>query len=131
MKTVHLFTLVVFLAVTFVASSADSKGQTNLTQDQIRKVIRKGTAAISQCYARHAMKQKQADGKVQLQLVIKPTGKVATVDVQAPSVKGKKFERCATNVAKRWKFPKAVTETEVIYPLYFVHTHARGAGPRR
>ena len=130
MKTLHLLTIVAFLSVTFAASTAISRGQTTLTQDQIREVVRKGTPAISACYARHAMKQKEADGKVQLQLVIKPTGKVASVEVEAPSVRGKKFERCATSAARRWEFPEAVSETEVIYPMYFVHTHARGAGPR-
>ena len=107
------------------------KKQTSLTQAQIREVIRKGAARVSRCYAVHAMKQKGADGRVRLQLVIRASGKVGSAKVEAPSVRGKKFKRCVVKVAKRWRFPKAAGETEVIYPFYFLHTHARGAGPIR
>ncbi len=121
----YLFLIVALMTVPLMSSEAVAQKQVSLTQEQIREVVRKETSKVSRCYAKHAMKQKTADGKVELRLIIKASGKVGEIEVSAPSVRGKKFPRCVTNVAKRWKFPKAAAETEVIYPFMFVHTHVR------
>ena len=62
-----------------------------------------------------------------MHLQVKANGKVAKVEVEAPTVRGKKFARCVTRVAKRWRFPKASGGTDVTYPFRFVYgrRHAR------
>ena len=130
MKTLRNAFVAMLVALPLLASQAAAeKRPTSLTQEQIREVVRKETTKVSACYAKHAMKQEDADGKVNLHLVIKASGKVGSVEVEAPSVRGEKFSRCVVDLARRWEFPEAAAETEVIYPFFFVHANVRNAGP--
>lgn len=131
MKTYRLIVLISLITVPLVAGEALADRQTSLTAPQIQKVVRKGKSGVSRCYSLHAMKQKKADGRVTLHLGIRSSGKVDKIDIEAPTVHGKKFSRCVTRTVRKWRFPRAVTGTDVSYPFRFVHTHARGAGPKR
>lgn len=115
------------LALGLSLGEVSARSYVELTADDVKAVISQGSEKVGQCYRRHAKKQKQADGKVALHLVVTASGKVAEVEVEAPSIRGKKFERCVTEVAKRWHFPKASGGTDVTYPFLFVHgtRHAR------
>ncbi|MEM9494084.1 MAG: AgmX/PglI C-terminal domain-containing protein [Myxococcota bacterium] len=131
MKTYCYLLLVAVMSVPLLPGLAAAERSSSLTVSQIRQVISRERAKVSRCYAKYAMKQKGADGKVQLHLIIKPKGKVASIKVVAPSVRGQRFANCVTEVAEDWRFPRAASETEVVYPFHFVHTNARGAGPVR
>jgi len=107
-----------------------SRRKVGLDAKEISRVVRQDIPKIRQCYVRHAMKQKQADGKVSLELVIRANGDLESLDVIAPSVRGNQFSRCVERVVDHWQFPESGGETEATYPLLFVHTHTP-AGPNR
>ncbi len=132
MKTSHIFTVVAVVgALAFILpSQAAANPKIGLTSQAIQRVVGKDVSKVRDCYTKHAMKQRGANGKVSLNLLIRGSGKLRSVKVDAPSVKGKKFERCVKQIAETWQFPKSGGSTEVSYPFLFVHAHASGAGPR-
>jgi TonB family protein len=93
-----------------------------LSADEVRQVIRANSHEVRACYERHAMRQKAATGKVLLDLVVRPEGKVDEVRVDAEGVRGKRFRRCVEERARSWQFPESRGATEVQYPFLFQHT---------
>jgi TonB family protein len=123
---------IVPLALSLSVGEGMARNQLGLTADDVKSVINDGSEGVQKCYRRHVKKQKNADGKFLLHLGVNPSGKVAEVEVEAPTIRGKKFERCVERVAKKWRFPKAGSGTDVTYPFLFVHgsRHARNTHRR-
>ena len=115
------------LVLSLSAGESHAGSYTTLTADDVKEVIGAQTAKVRRCYQRYAKRQRQADGTLHVHLQVQPSGKVAKVDVDAPSVRGKRFSRCVSRIAKRWQFPRASGGTDVSYPFLFVHGHTRHA----
>jgi TonB family protein len=113
-----------FLALTgaLALGGATRASAGELSPDEVRQVIRANAHEVRACYERHAMKQKSSTGRVRLDLVVRPDGKVDTVQVDAEGVRGTRFSRCVEQRARSWQFPESTGSTEVEYPFLFQHT---------
>jgi TonB family protein len=121
------FTSVSFLALAIaiagaLASGGVARADGELSADDVRQVIRANSHEVRACYERHAMRQKSATGKVLLDLVVRPEGRVDEVKVDAEGVRGNRFQRCVEEKARTWQFPESRGATEVQYPFLFQHT---------
>lgn len=110
-------------------SEARAESRQPLTSAQIKQVMAKHAPKVRACYMEHAMNKEESLGKLTLELLVRAGGRVAAVEVEAPSAQGKELEKCVGRLAKRWRFPKSSYQTLVKYPMMFVHTQAQGAGP--
>ena len=119
--------LIVPLCLGLSIGDSTARSYVGLTADDVREVIGPQSRKVRRCYKRYAKKQRGVDGKVFVHLAVNPNGKVADVDVDAPTIRGKRFSRCVTKVAKRWRFPKASGGTDVTYPFRFLATPTRRA----
>lgn len=128
-KSRYFIISLIVMPLTLALSAGDSHARTKvgLTADDVKEVISDQKDKVRRCYDRHAKRQRGASGKFNLFLAVNPNGKVADVEVDAPTVRGDKFSRCVTRVAKRWQFPEANGGTDVSYPFRFVHGYSRKA----
>jgi len=113
--------IAVVLAAAALPGAARAETE-QLSPDEVRRVVNAHAHEVRTCYEKHAMKQKEATGKVLLDLVVRASGDVSEVDVEAEGVRGRKFERCVESRASKWRFPESREATEVQYPFLFQHT---------
>ncbi len=128
----HHFILAAVLVLGILSSSAESRAEDLLSEEQIRHVVSENADQVLTCYREHAMRQKDATGHVALRMVVEKAGSVRepSIEVEAEGVRGPSFARCVQNKVRHWTFPASRAPTSVEYPFYFQHTHAPGAGPR-
>jgi hypothetical protein len=100
-----------------------------LSQKELEAAMAPHVPAIQGCYKSHAANQKSAKGTLQLEMLIRPEGKVQKLWVRAEGVKGPKLEECIQELSNAWVFPKKPGFTNAIVPFYFQKTNARGTGP--
>jgi len=95
-----------------------------LTADQIARVVKKNLGAVRYCYERQLAANPNLYGKIKVQFVIAPTGKVTTQSIKSSTMKSALVEGCILRKIKRWAFPmpKGGTEVAVSYPFYFKST---------
>jgi len=95
-----------------------------LTADQIARVVKKNLGAVRYCYERQLAANPNLYGKIKVQFVIAPTGKVTSQNIKSSTMKSALVEGCILRKIKRWAFPlpKGGTEVAVSYPFYFKST---------
>ena len=132
-KSRYFVMTLIAMPLTLTLTAGDTQARTNvgLTADDVKEVISAEKDKVRRCYDRYAKRQRGADGKLNVFLAVNPNGKVAEVEVDAPTVRGKKFALCVTEVAKRWQFPKASGGTDISYPFRFLHGYKRQARSHR
>jgi hypothetical protein len=86
---------------------------------------------VRDCYLQHAARQRTANGRFTLGLIIKPVGTILRLVVIAPGVRGKLFEDCVRTASEEWHFPDRGGYTAVEIPVILVKTRAPGAGPTK
>lgn len=123
--------IVVPLTLSLSAGDSEARAKVGLTADDVKEVIGAQKDKVRRCYDRYAKRQRRANGKLHVFLAVNANGKVSKVEVDAPTVRGKKFSRCVTKVAKRWQFPKANGGTDISYPFRFLHGYKRQARSQR
>jgi TonB family protein len=111
------------------ATEAQAERRQPLTSGQIRQVMSQHTPAVRGCYVQHAMQRQGSMGSLTLEILVRASGQVVGVEVEAAASDEKKLEQCVSQLAKNWRFPKSSSQTLVKYPMMFVHTQAQGAGP--
>ena len=104
------------------AAATAAHAGSGLSDEDVRRVVRANGHEVRACYEKHAMRQKEATGKVLLDLVVGSEGKVEQIHVDAEGVRGKRFQRCVEGRVRAWQFPEASEPTEVQYPFHFQHT---------
>jgi hypothetical protein len=126
------------LVLTLHGSSAQAQEGPNnpneriLNQQELEAGIKPHVAAIQACYVNHASKQRGATGELQLELLIRPEGKVQRLWVRAFGVsKKEKLTSCLEDLSKTWQFAKKPGFTNAVVPFLFQKTKAKGAGPFR
>ena len=95
-----------------------------LTAAQIKSVVQKHIGAIRYCYERQLTANPNLYGKIKVEFVISPQGRVVTQNVKSTTMKNKMVEGCILRKIKRWNFPlpKGGSEVAVSYPFYFKST---------
>jgi hypothetical protein len=91
-------------------------GKGDLNPKEASRVVRQGAQALQKCYERALKKnsalQMQSGLGVMLEITVKPTGVVQTMNL-APHVDNEMMECVRTTVA-RWKFPPFAGESVVV-----------------
>lgn len=91
-------------------------GKGDLNPKEASKVVRQGAQALQKCYERALKKntalQMQAGLSVMLELTVKPTGVVKSMNL-SPQVDGEMLE-CVRTTVTRWKFPPFAGEPVVV-----------------
>jgi hypothetical protein len=120
---------VLLLSFTALSQVAEAK---DLTEKDVKAVLSRHYPEVKNCYLQHAEKQQSAQGNVVVQVVVGKNGQVTdgSATVEAPGVTGKQFANCVKRSTAAWRFPTISNPTEVRYPLLFIKTRARGAGPK-
>lgn len=106
------------------AIDEETEVEGGLTADQIARVVKKKLGAVRYCYERQLAANPNLYGKIKVQFVIAPTGKVSTQSIKSTTMKSALVEGCILRKIKRWAFPlpKGGTEVAVSYPFYFKST---------
>jgi TonB family protein len=108
------------------ANEARAERRQPLTSAKIRQVMSKHAPALRDCYLQHVTQQGPT-GTLTLEILVRASGQVAGVEVEALASDQKKLEQCVLQLSKRWRFPRSSDETLVKYPMMFVHTQGAGA----
>jgi hypothetical protein len=91
-------------------------GKGDLNPKEASKVVRQGAQALQKCYERALKKntalQMQAGLGVMLEITVKPTGQVKTMNL-SPQVDAEMTE-CIRTTVSRWKFPPFAGESVVV-----------------
>lgn len=92
-----------------------------LPQDDIRQVIHRNRQQIQYCYELHLAKDPHASGRVEVQFVIAPDGRVSSAHVIQDDLEKPELERCVVARFKSWRFPesKEGRSVQVTYPIRF------------
>ncbi len=89
-------------------------------KNNIRSVVRRGSAAVKYCFEKELQINPSLSGKVVLQWTVNASGKVSKAYVSSTTLKNKKVESCMVRVAKRWRFEEPKGGHCVIsYPFTF------------
>lgn len=95
-----------------------------LTAEQIARVVKKNLGAVRYCYERQLAANPNLYGKIKVEFVISPSGKVTTQRIKSTTMKSALVEGCILRKIKKWAFPlpKGGSEVAVSYPFYFKST---------
>lgn len=102
-----------------------------LTRTEIEAAMAPHVPGIAECYKRSTANQPQANGRLSLEMLIRPEGTLQSLWVRTPSVRGDNVARCVTKLSKNWQFPEKPGFTNAVVPFYFQKTNVKGVGPLR
>lgn len=106
------------------AIDEETEVEGGLTAEQIARVVKKNIGAVRYCYERQLAANPNLYGKIKVEFVIAPTGRVMTQKIKSTTMNSKLVEGCILRKIKRWVFPlpKGGSEVAVSYPFYFKAT---------
>lgn len=98
-----------------------------LDRDQIIAVINKNRGQIVYCYERGLQTQPQIGGRVAIDFVIGPNGRVSKANVAQSTLASRSVEGCIVARMKTWQFPKPVgkVNVDVLYPFELMRVSSR------
>jgi len=90
-----------------------------LDRDQIAAVINRNKGQIIYCYEQGLQATPELRGRVSVQFVIGPAGRITTASVAQTSLKSKLVENCMVAKMRNWQFPRPVgnVNVDVLYPF--------------
>ncbi len=111
-------------SATVGALDEETEVEGGLTASQIARVVKKNLGAIRYCYERQLVANPNLYGKIKVEFVISPTGKVVTQRIKSTTMQHALTEGCILRKIKKWvfPFPKGGSEVAVSYPFYFKST---------
>lgn len=101
--------------------------QGGLDRDQIIAVINRHQGQIVYCYERGLQVSPQIGGRVAVDFVIGPNGKMTTAKVAQSSLGSRMVENCMLEKMRTWQFPHPVgkVNVDVLYPFELTRVSSR------
>lgn len=98
-----------------------------LDRDQIIAVINKNRGQIVYCYEKGLQAQPSIGGRVAVDFVIGPAGRITTAKVAQSSLGSRMVENCMLQRMKTWQFPRPVgnVNVDVLYPFELMRVSSR------
>nr|BFD65491.1 hypothetical protein HAGR004_05130 [Bdellovibrio sp. HAGR004] len=98
-----------------------------LDRDQIIAVINKNKGQIIYCYEKGLQAQPSIGGRVAVDFVIGPAGRITTAKVAQSSLGSRMVENCMLQRMKSWQFPRPVgnVNVDVLYPFELMRVSSR------
>jgi hypothetical protein len=92
-----------------------------LTSQEIMTVIRQNLNQIRHCYEQLLQRSPNAAGRLKVNFVVGPAGRVSTSRLVEASIKDAPFQGCVLGKINRWAFPapRGGQPVEVFYPFEF------------
>lgn len=100
-----------------------------LSREEVEKALEPHLPSIMGCYQEHTAKLKNKTGVMQLELLIRPEGKVDNLWVRARGVRGPGLRDCVRELARTWTFPKKDGFTNAVVRFYFPKSSGQDEGP--
>ena len=102
------------------SSPDDNWNEAGLDRDQIIAVINRHRGEITYCYEQALKKEPSLRGKVSIQFVINPNGRVGKATIAESSATYPPLESCMIARLRSWQFPKPVgaVHVDVLYPFH-------------
>ena len=91
-----------------------------LDKDIIRRIVRAHINEVRSCYNAELTKEPTLEGRVAINFVITPTGKVGSSVVEDDTMGNAKVAKCIAKAVKRWKFPKPRGGGNVVVTYPFI-----------
>ncbi len=103
----------------FLPLSEESTVEGGLHPDQINAVIRRNQGQVTYCYERGLQVKPQLSGRVSVNFVIAPSGRVSAANVGHSSLASREVESCIIQKLRAWQFPrpKGNVAVKVSYPF--------------
>jgi hypothetical protein len=108
-----------------------ARAKQTLTASEVLERFETYVVGVRDCYVRHGAPQRTAEGTLQVEMIIKPSGELLRVTVTAPGIVGDRLGACVRQQSNEWRFPVREGYTTAVVPFNFVMTHAPGADPAR
>lgn len=104
-----------------VVTSAEVDITGGLDKDTIQRYIRSKMGQIRWCYKNELQKDRDLKGKITVEFVIAPTGKVMGAKIAGSTMGNKEVESCIAQKVAMWRFPasKQGAAAKVRYPFIF------------
>jgi TonB family protein len=98
-----------------------------LDRDQIIAVINRHRGQIVYCYERGLQTQPHIGGRVAVNFIIGPNGRINRARVAQSSLASKYVENCIVSRMKTWQFPRPVgrVNVDVFYPFELMRVSSR------
>lgn len=93
-----------------------------LTREQIQTTVNANMGKILACYEESLKKAPQLAGRVNVEFVVAPDGKVIKSKVSRTTLAHKTTQDCVLATLNTWTFPKPVGEESVTVTYPFVFT---------
>ncbi|MBV1857445.1 MAG: TonB family protein [Nannocystaceae bacterium] len=93
-----------------------------LDKDIVRRVVRVHLNEVRHCYNRALSANPEITGRVEVEFVVSPAGRVLTAVVAGSSLGNDPAATCIAKAVKRWKFPKPRSAGAVTIRYPFVMT---------
>ncbi len=101
------------LAVSLEATSTSR----TLTPEQIQAVVRRAASSMRRCFEPEAATLPSV--RLQVQLTVRPSGEPEDVEVSESTPPAPRLRACIRRAASELRFPVAIEETSVSFPLVF------------
>jgi serine/threonine protein kinase len=101
-------------------ASTEAPGRpSTLTDTELDTITQTTRAAVSSCFADHALAEDEnAGGELQLAVVVANTGTVRRVDIKNATLTGPAFQRCVVDAVRGWQFPPFAGGDDLLMHTY-------------
>ncbi|MFZ8802821.1 MAG: TonB family protein [Candidatus Calescibacterium sp.] len=107
-------------AVTSKIATEAPEIEGKLDEETVRKVAERNQASLKYCFQKAQMRNPNLQGKIVVEIVVDPGGKVSNVSVKESTIDDQEMVGCVLRMIRRWQFPAPGGEVTIVFPLVFI-----------
>jgi TonB family protein len=107
-------------AVTSKIATESPEIEGKLDEETVRKVAERNQASLKYCFQKAQMRNPNLQGKIVVEIVVDPEGKVSNVSVKESTIDDQEMVGCVLRMIRRWQFPAPGGEVTIVFPLVFI-----------
>jgi TonB family protein len=107
-------------AVTSKIATEAPEIEGKLDEETVRKVAERNQASLKYCFQKAQMRNPNLQGKIVVEIVVDPEGKVSNVSVRESTIDDQEMVGCVLRMIRRWQFPAPGGEVTIVFPLVFI-----------
>ncbi|MDT7906655.1 MAG: AgmX/PglI C-terminal domain-containing protein [Candidatus Calescibacterium sp.] len=107
-------------AVTSKITTEAPEIEGKLDEETVRKVAERNQASLKYCFQKAQMRNPNLQGKIVVEIVVDPEGKVSNVSVRESTIDDQEMVGCVLRMIRRWQFPAPGGEVTIVFPLVFI-----------
>lgn len=100
---------------TITPRGAETRG--GLSREQVQRTVRQHINEVRFCYSQELQSRPDLEGRVAVQFLVSPDGRVSTSAVSDSSGQVGNVGQCVSQSVRRWTFPASEGPTSVTYPF--------------